>query len=156
MYCYFNSKSTWRLDWKGKALNTLFRMSEMAQDGAVSYIEVSGCLLKQKEASCLKVVSLFFVCLSSIFVYFPDKFGKIKAAPQSGLLTINYCFLLLFLVGTRGFEPPTPWTPFRCASQTAPRPDRRWCNTNGALCQALSRQQTGDSKQLAWRMGHGA
>jgi hypothetical protein len=71
-------------------------MSEMTQDGAVSYIEVSGCLLKQKEASCLKVVC------------FPDKFGKIKAAPQSGLLTINYCFLLLFLVGARGFEPPTP------------------------------------------------
>ncbi len=26
------------------------------------------------------------------------------------------------LVGTRGFEPPTPSTPYWCASQTAPRP----------------------------------
>ncbi len=28
------------------------------------------------------------------------------------------------LVGTRGFEPPTPSTPYWCASQTAPRPAR--------------------------------
>ena len=27
-----------------------------------------------------------------------------------------------YLVGTRGFEPPTPSTPYWCASQTAPRP----------------------------------
>ena len=26
------------------------------------------------------------------------------------------------MVGTRGFEPPTPSTPYWCASQTAPRP----------------------------------
>ena len=39
-----------------------------------------------------------------------------RLSKGEGLKTLAGNFLIL-LVGTRGFEPPTPWTPSRCATR---------------------------------------
>ncbi len=56
--------------------------------------------------------------------------GKYRFAlhlKQAALPTIDRYFVLenqrFLKVGARGFEPPTPWSQTRCASQTAPRPE---------------------------------
>ena len=41
-------------------------------------------------------------------------------SPKGSILNSS----LLKTVGARGFEPPTPWSQTRCASQAAPRPEQ--------------------------------